>query len=95
MVESVEKLYDMRETFDLVLENVNDLICIVNPKENYKIEVAGRNLDKLNKFESELGVKIDKSLIDGFNIENKKFGSAVAACKYGLVSWSCPSPHDG
>ena len=40
-------------------------------KENYKIEVVGRNLEKLNKFESELGVKIEKSLINGFDIENK------------------------
>ena len=40
-------------------------------KKNYKIEVVGRNLEKLNKFESELGIKIDQSLIDGFNIENK------------------------
>lgn len=40
-------------------------------KEDYKIEVVGRSMDKLNKFENELGIKIDKSLMDDFNIENK------------------------
>ena len=44
MVETVEKLYDMRETFDLVLRNVNDLICIVDPKENYKIEMINQKV---------------------------------------------------
>ncbi|WP_347401022.1 NAD(P)-binding domain-containing protein [Candidatus Sulfurimonas marisnigri] len=33
-------------------------------KENYKIEVIGRNLEKLNKFEDELGVEITKKLMD-------------------------------
>ena len=40
-------------------------------KQDYKIEVVGRNLEKLEKFEKELGVSIDKHLINGFNIENK------------------------
>ena len=40
-------------------------------KESYKIEVVGRNLEKLEKFEKELGVTIDKHLINNFNIENK------------------------
>ncbi len=40
-------------------------------KENYKIEVVGRSLEKLNKFEDELGVKIEKALMDDFNIEDK------------------------
>jgi len=40
-------------------------------KDDYKIEVVGRNLEKLEKFEKELGVSIDKHLINGFNIENK------------------------
>ncbi|PHS58320.1 MAG: pyrroline-5-carboxylate reductase [Sulfurimonas sp.] len=40
-------------------------------KEKYTIEVVGRNLEKLAKFEHELGVKITKSLMDGFNIDAK------------------------
>jgi len=44
MVETIEKLYDVRETFDLVLENINDLICIVNQKKNYKIEMINQRV---------------------------------------------------
>ena len=40
-------------------------------KNNYKIEVVGRSLEKLNKFEKALGLHVEKSLIDGFNVENK------------------------
>jgi len=40
-------------------------------KENYKIEVVGRNLEKLNKFEDELGVTIEKSLMDGYDTDGK------------------------
>jgi len=40
-------------------------------KDDYKIEVVGRNLEKLEKFEKELGVTIDKHLLKKFNIENK------------------------
>ena len=31
-------------------------------KDNYTIEVVGRSLDKLDKFENELGIKIQKAL---------------------------------
>lgn len=40
-------------------------------KENYKIEVVGRNLENLNKFENELGVTIEKKLMDNYNIQGK------------------------
>jgi pyrroline-5-carboxylate reductase len=40
-------------------------------KEKYKIEVVGRNLEKLNKFESELGIDIEKHLMDHFNTDDK------------------------
>ena len=40
-------------------------------KDNYKIEVIGRNLKKLDKFENELGLKIEKSLIDDYSIDGK------------------------
>jgi len=40
-------------------------------KENYKIEVVGRDLKKLDAFEKELGVTIGKYLINGFYIEDR------------------------
>ncbi|MCW8839285.1 MAG: pyrroline-5-carboxylate reductase [Thiovulaceae bacterium] len=40
-------------------------------KNQYKIEVVGRNADKLNKFEEALGIKIDKHTMDGFDMSNK------------------------
>jgi pyrroline-5-carboxylate reductase len=40
-------------------------------KDNYKIEVVGRSLEKLQSFEERLGVKIEKSLIDGFDMSDK------------------------
>ena len=40
-------------------------------KENYKIEVVGRNLEKLNKFENELGIEIEKHLMDNFSCDDK------------------------
>ena len=40
-------------------------------KATYKIEVVGRSLDKLNKFESDLGVSIDKHMFDNFDMSGK------------------------
>ena len=40
-------------------------------KKNYKIEVVGRSLDKLETFEKKLGVSINKHLLDGFDITDK------------------------
>lgn len=40
-------------------------------KNSYKIEVVGRDLKKLDLFEKELDVKIDKFTMQDFNIENK------------------------
>lgn len=40
-------------------------------KNSCKIEVVGRNMKKLELFEKELGVKINKFLMDGFNVEDK------------------------
>lgn len=40
-------------------------------KKDYKIEVVGRSLQKLEKFEQKLGVEIEKSLMDGFSVEGK------------------------
>ncbi|MCK9490827.1 MAG: pyrroline-5-carboxylate reductase [Sulfurimonas sp.] len=40
-------------------------------KNDYKIEVVGRDVKKLEDFEIELGVSVDKHLLDGFNMEGK------------------------
>jgi len=40
-------------------------------KNNYKIEVVGRDLKKLDAFEKKLGTQIGKYLIDGFYIEDR------------------------
>lgn len=40
-------------------------------KDNYQITVVGRNLEKIDKFEAELGVKIEKHLINDFNMQDK------------------------
>ncbi len=40
-------------------------------KATYKIEVVGRSLEKLNKFESDLGVSIDKHMFDNFDMSSK------------------------
>ena len=34
----------------------------------YKIEVVGISLEKLDAFEKNLGVRIDKALMDGFDM---------------------------
>ncbi|WP_304543203.1 pyrroline-5-carboxylate reductase [Sulfurimonas microaerophilic] len=40
-------------------------------KDTYKIEVVGRDLTKLEKFEKDLGITAEKSLLKDFNIEDK------------------------
>ena len=40
-------------------------------KNEYKIEVVGRDLEKLDVFEKKLGVSIGKYLLDGFYIEER------------------------
>jgi pyrroline-5-carboxylate reductase len=40
-------------------------------KNNYNIEVVGRNLEKLEKFENDLGVNIKKILLNSFDMSNK------------------------
>ena len=37
----------------------------------YTIEVVGRNKEKLDKFEDELGISIEKHMMDGFNMDGK------------------------
>ena len=40
-------------------------------KNDYRIDVVGRDLSKLDEFEKKLGVKINKYLLEGFYIEDK------------------------
>ncbi len=40
-------------------------------KENYKLEVVGRNLAKMGEFEKEVGISMQKHLLDEFNVEGK------------------------
>ncbi len=40
-------------------------------KNDYKIEVVGRNLKNLDKFELELGVGVDKHILHNFDINDK------------------------
>jgi pyrroline-5-carboxylate reductase len=40
-------------------------------KNNYKIEVVGRDLEKLTAFENALGVNVEKHLLDGFDMNDK------------------------
>ncbi len=40
-------------------------------KNKYNIEVVGRDMDKLDTFEKNLGVKVDKYLLDNFDISEK------------------------
>ena len=40
-------------------------------KNGYELEVVGRDMEKLDTFEEELGVKIKKALMDDFDTENK------------------------
>jgi len=40
-------------------------------KNSYKLEVVGRDLTKIDKFEEALGVKIEKHLIKDFNLDDK------------------------
>jgi len=40
-------------------------------KEKYNIEVVGRDMSKLDMFEKTLGVKVDKYLLDDFDVTDK------------------------
>ena len=41
-------------------------------QERYKLEVVGRNLEKLQKFEDALGISVEKYLLNGFDAGEKK-----------------------
>jgi len=55
-------------------------------KATYKIEVVGRDIDKLTAFEKALDVNVDKFLLDDFNIENKTLMLCVKPANVAEVS---------
>jgi len=61
-----------------IIGNGNMALSIAKGLENsYDLEVVGRSMDNLNLFESKLNIKISKSLIKDFNIDNKSIILAV------------------
>lgn len=61
----------MKQTITFIGNGNMGLSIAKGLKEKYHLEVAGRDMHKLDAFESALGVKIDKYLIDDFNISGK------------------------
>jgi pyrroline-5-carboxylate reductase len=55
-------------------------------KKSYAIEVVGRDLKKLEKFEESLGVKVSKSLLDSFDVSNKTILLCVKPANVAEVS---------
>ena len=55
-------------------------------KKSYKIEVVGRDMKKLDLFEERLGVKIEKHLLQDFNIEEKTILLCVKPANVAEVS---------
>ncbi len=61
----------MKETITFVGNGNMALSIAKGLKDTFKIEVAGRSIQSMEKFEKELGITIDKFLIDDFDISNK------------------------
>ena len=61
----------MKDTITFIGNGNMALSIAQGLKEKYKIEVVGRSLKNLEKFESELGVSIEKNLMDGYDMRNK------------------------
>jgi pyrroline-5-carboxylate reductase len=55
-------------------------------KDKYKIEVVGREMKKLEIFEKQLNIKIEKSLLENFNISNKNLILCVKPANVESVS---------
>jgi len=55
-------------------------------KEKYNIEVVGRSLKKLENFEKALGVAVEKSLLQNFDISNKTLILCVKPANVAEVS---------
>lgn len=61
----------MKDTITFIGNGNMALSIAKGLKEQYKIEVVGRSEEKLNKFEAELGVSIEKNLLNNYNMQDK------------------------
>lgn len=62
----------MKKTITFI-GNGNMALSIANGLKNiFDIEVVGRDVAKLDKFEKDLGIKISKYIYEDFNMDNKK-----------------------
>ncbi len=55
-------------------------------KSEYKLEVVGRSMQKLEAFEQKLGVEVERSLLENFNIEGKTLMLCVKPANVAEVS---------
>ena len=62
----------MKETITFI-GNGNMALSIAQGLKNiFDIEVVGRTMDKLDKFETNIGMKIKKAVYEDFDMSNKK-----------------------
>lgn len=61
----------MRETITFIGNGNMALSIAQGLKEDFQIEVVGRNMTKLDKFEKNLGVSIEKELYEDFDMNGK------------------------
>ena len=62
----------MKDTITFIGNGNMALSIAQGLKNTFNIEVVGRNMEKLAKFENSLGVKITKELYEDFDMTNKK-----------------------
>jgi pyrroline-5-carboxylate reductase len=62
----------MKETITFIGNGNMALSIAQGLKEIFNIEVVGRTKAKLNKFEQDLGIKVDKRTYEAFDMDNKK-----------------------
>ena len=62
----------MKETITFIGNGNMALSIAQGLKETFKIEVVGREISKLDKFEKNLGVKIEKNSYESFDMNDKK-----------------------
>jgi len=62
----------MKETITFIGNGNMALSIAQGLKEIFNIEVVGRDISKLDKFEQELGVDIEKNTYESFDMNNKK-----------------------
>ena len=62
----------MKETITFIGNGNMALSIAQGLKDIFDIEVVGRTMTKLDKFETNIGVKIKKALYEDFDMSNKK-----------------------